>query len=173
MIAAIRYGENTVKGLLSLGFLLRMLRTYDLRFLRWGLSQIAMLSPAAMHALLGYSALVYGLLYGYRTVIAERFQPAKVLALIEQAHVNTLMATPTMIAALLLWRCPSCRTEDGLRHEHRWFRSAVVACRPAREQCGAPGWRGGLSPGVECAGEAPSPDPLFDGWPAGTGLLLA
>jgi len=54
-----------------------------------------------MHALLGYSALIYGLLYGFRVAIADRFHPAKVLALIEREHVNVIMAAPTMIAALL------------------------------------------------------------------------
>ena len=101
IIASVRYGESSIKEMTSARFLLRLLRTYDLRFLKWGFRQHSALSPAAMHALLGYSALVYGLLYGSRVVIADRFNPAKVLALIEQEQVNMLMATPTMVSALL------------------------------------------------------------------------
>ena len=101
MIAAVRYGESTIKESLSFSFLLKLVRTYDMRFLRWGLAHKTVLSPTAMHTLVGYAALIYGLLYGFRVVVAERFHPAKVLALIEREHVNVIMATPTMVAALL------------------------------------------------------------------------
>jgi fatty-acyl-CoA synthase len=101
MIAAVRYGESSIKEALSFSSLLKLIRTYDARFLRWGLAHKTVLSPTAMHTLVGYAALIYGLLYGFRVVVAERFHPAKVLALIEREHVNVIMATPTMVAALL------------------------------------------------------------------------
>jgi len=35
MIAAVMYGESTIKESLSFSFLLKLVRTYDMRFLRW------------------------------------------------------------------------------------------------------------------------------------------
>ena len=139
MIAAVRYGESSIKEMTSTRFLLKLLRTYDLRFLKWGLRQHSALSPAAMHALLGYSALVYGLLYSGRVVIADRFNPAKVLALIEQEHVNMLMATPTMVSALLNSREFSPRKVSSLLY----VAMGAAPCPPelvrrAREMFGCP-----------------------------------
>jgi acyl-CoA synthetase (AMP-forming)/AMP-acid ligase II len=54
-----------------------------------------------MHALLGYSGLLYALLLGTRVVIADRFHPAKVLEIIEKEHVNSVALAPTQVAALL------------------------------------------------------------------------
>ncbi len=103
MIAAVSQGESTFNLPLhvQLWRLVKLTQQYGTRFLRWGLKQPTVLGPAPIHHLLGYSALIYGLLYGYRIVIADRFQPARVLQLIEQEHVNAMIAAPTMVAALL------------------------------------------------------------------------
>jgi fatty-acyl-CoA synthase len=139
IIAAVRYGESSLKEMTSARFLFGLIRKYDLRFLKWGPRQHAALSPAAMHALLGYGALVYGLLYGGRVVIADRFNPAKVLALIEQEHVNMLMATPTMVSALLSSREFSPRKVSSLLY----IAMGAAPCPPelvrrAREMFGCP-----------------------------------
>lgn len=103
MISAVSQGENKFKRpfLVRLWHLLRLMRQYDTRFLRWGLRQSTYLGPSPMHALLGYSALLYGLLYGSRVVITDRFHPTKVLELIEREHITSMTAAPTMVAALL------------------------------------------------------------------------
>lgn len=139
MIAPVRYGESTIKEMTSARFLLRLLRTYDLRFLKWGFRQHSVLSPAAMHALLGYSSLIYGLLLGSRVVIADRFHPGKVLALIEQEQVNMLMTTPTMVAALLNSREFSPRKVSSMLY----VAMGAAPCPPelvrrAREMFGCP-----------------------------------
>lgn len=139
MIAPVRYGESTLKEMTSARFLLRLLRTYDLRFLKWGFRQHSALSPAAMHALLGYSSLIYGLLFGSRVVIADRFHPGKVLALIEQEQVNMLMTTPTMITALLNSREFSPRKVSSMLY----VAMGAAPCPPelvrrAREMFGCP-----------------------------------
>ncbi len=82
-------------------YLLRLTSAYGTHFLRYGLGQLSAIAPAPMHALLGYSAMLYCLMYGFRAVIAERFHPAHVLELIEQEHINGLIASPTMVMALL------------------------------------------------------------------------
>lgn len=139
MIAPVRYGESSMKEMTSARFLLRLLRTYDLRFLKWGFRQHSTLSPAAMHALLGYSSLVYGLLFGSRVVISDRFHPGKVLALIEQEQVNMLMTTPTMVAALLNSREFSPRKVSSMLY----VAMGAAPCPPelvrrAREMFGCP-----------------------------------
>jgi acyl-CoA synthetase (AMP-forming)/AMP-acid ligase II len=103
MISAALQGESSFKWPLplQLWYFGRLMFQYGTRFLRWGFKQYTLLSPSHLHALLGYSALLYGLLYGYRVVIADRFQPAKVLELIEREHVNAVIAAPTMMAVLL------------------------------------------------------------------------
>jgi fatty-acyl-CoA synthase len=73
----------------------------DPRWLKWSTKQGTMMAPAPMHALLGYSATIYSLLYGSRVVVAERFHPARVLELVEKEHVNTIIASPTMVTAIL------------------------------------------------------------------------
>jgi acyl-CoA synthetase (AMP-forming)/AMP-acid ligase II len=85
-------------------------RRYDSRFLRWGLKPYTVLAPAPLYHLLGYGALTYGLLYGYRAVLVERFHPVKVLELIQKEHVNVVMTAPTMVSALL--RVPEIKQYD-------------------------------------------------------------
>lgn len=103
MISAVSQSESTFNLPLHilLWRLVKLTRQYGTRFLRWGLKQYTVLGPSPMHALLGYSALIYGLLYGYRVVIADRFHPSKVLELIEREHVTAMIVAPTMVAALL------------------------------------------------------------------------
>jgi fatty-acyl-CoA synthase len=101
MLEAVLRGESEMRKALSPRTLLRLLMRYGFRYVRWSRAQTTVLSPAAMHALLGYSSLIYGLMYGFRVVIAERFHPGKVLKLIHDEHVNFLLAAPTMVRALL------------------------------------------------------------------------
>ncbi len=125
MISAVSQSESTFKTplLVQLWQLAKLVRQYDARFLRWGLKQPAVLSPSPMHALLGYSALIYGLLYGYRIVIADRFHPAKVLELIEREHVTGMIAAPTMVAALL-------NSQEFPRHDLHSVLSIMMGAAP-------------------------------------------
>jgi fatty-acyl-CoA synthase len=86
---------------MSLQRIIKMVWQYDTRFLKWGRRQKSMMSPSPMHALLGYSGLLYALLLGTRVVIVERFHPGKVLEVIEKEQVNTVALAPTQVAALL------------------------------------------------------------------------
>ncbi len=104
MLSAISTSEERVRESMqqmSLRRLIKMLRQYDARFLKWGRKQKSYMSPSPMHALLGYSGLLYALLLGSRLVIIDRFHPAKVLELVEKEHLNTLALAPTQVAALL------------------------------------------------------------------------
>ncbi len=103
-LSAISTSEERVRESMqqmSLRRLIKMLRQYDARFLKWGRKQKSYMSPSPMHALLGYSGLLYALLLGSRLVIIDRFHPAKVLELVEKEHLNTLALAPTQVAALL------------------------------------------------------------------------
>ncbi len=103
-LSAISTSEERVRESMqqmSLRRLIKMLRQYDSRFLKWGRKQKSYMSPSPMHALLGYSGLLYALLLGSRLVIIDRFHPAKVLELVEKEHLNTLALAPTQVAALL------------------------------------------------------------------------
>ncbi len=104
MLSAISTSEERVRESMqqmSLRRLIKMLRQYDARFLKWGRKQKSYMSPSPMHALLGYSGLLYALLLGSRLVIIDRFHPAKVLELVEKEHLNSLALAPTQVAALL------------------------------------------------------------------------
>jgi fatty-acyl-CoA synthase len=101
MLGAVLRGESGVRTALSPRTLIKLLTQYGFRFVRWSRRQTTLLSPAALHALLGYSALIYGLSYGFRVVLTDRFHPGKVLNLIRDEHVNVLVAAPTMVSALL------------------------------------------------------------------------
>lgn len=101
MLSAVSQGEGRVKAIMHPLNLARMVRQYGLRLVRSGLKQTVMLSPTPMHVLLGYSQLLYGLLFGFRIVVAERFHPGKVLQLVEQQRVSLLTLAPTQLAALL------------------------------------------------------------------------
>ncbi len=103
-LSAISTSEERVRESMqqmSLRRLIKMLRQYDARFLKWGRKQKSYMSPSPMHALLGYSGLLYALLLGSRLVIIDRFHPAKVLELVEKEHLNSLALAPTQVAALL------------------------------------------------------------------------
>jgi acyl-CoA synthetase (AMP-forming)/AMP-acid ligase II len=80
---------------------IKLTREFDWRFFRWGLKPLTVLAPAPMHHLLGYSSLIYGLLYGYHAVIVKRFHPRRMLKIIEKNHVNAVILAPSMVAALL------------------------------------------------------------------------
>mgnify|MGYP001161680178 CR=1 FL=1 len=103
-LSAIATTEERVRETMnnmSLGRLFRMIWDYDTRFLKWGRKQKSYMSPSPMHALLGYSGLLFALLLGSRLVIIDRFHPTKVLELVEKEHLNTLAMAPTQVAALL------------------------------------------------------------------------
>jgi len=103
-LSAIATSEERVRETInnmSLGRLVKMIWDYDMRFLKWGRKQKSYMSPSPMHALLGYSGLLFALLLGSRLVIIDRFHPAKVLELVEKEHLNTLALAPTQVAALL------------------------------------------------------------------------
>jgi acyl-CoA synthetase (AMP-forming)/AMP-acid ligase II len=103
MLTAASQGEDKVNIpiLRKLWDFSRLLLKYDMRYLRWGFKQFTFMVPSAMHTLMGYAGLIYGLLLGHRFVIVDRFHPAKVLELVEREHVTGLGVTPTMVAALL------------------------------------------------------------------------
>ncbi|MGE5137901.1 MAG: class I adenylate-forming enzyme family protein [Rudaea sp.] len=103
MISAVAQSEKSLNEPLHLQIwhLLMLVRQYGRRFLRPGLGQLNLLSVAPLHSLIGYGFCLYGLLYGHHLVIADRFQPARVLELIEQQQVNAMILTPSMLAALL------------------------------------------------------------------------
>ncbi len=103
-LSAIATSEERVRETMhnmSLGRLIKMIWDYDTRFLKWGRKQKSYMSPSPMHALLGYSGLLFALLLGSRLVIIDRFHPSKVLELIEKEQLNTLALAPTQVAALL------------------------------------------------------------------------
>lgn len=79
----------------------QLVRRYGLRFMRLARGQLNTLSFAPLHSLVGYGSILYGLLLGNHIVIADRFQPAHILELVEQHGVNILSVTPTMLVALL------------------------------------------------------------------------
>jgi len=104
MLSAIATSEDRVRENLqnfSLRRLIKLVRQYDWRFIKWGRRQKTYMSPSPMHALLGYSGLLYALLLGSRLVITDRFHPGKVLELVEKEHINTMALAPTQVAALL------------------------------------------------------------------------
>lgn len=103
MLSAVVQSEGRFKMPLPrrLGRLLKLVRRYDSRFLRYGLKQYTYTSAAGLHTLLGYNALVYALMYGFRVVITDRFHPAHVLALIERERITAITLAPTMVMALL------------------------------------------------------------------------
>jgi fatty-acyl-CoA synthase len=78
----------------------RLVQRHGLHMAKYAVAPPTMLSPAPLHALLGYSVLS-GLLGGYRVVLADRFHPARVLELVEQEKVNAIVVAPTMLNALL------------------------------------------------------------------------
>jgi fatty-acyl-CoA synthase len=103
-LSAISTSEERVReqmDKMSLRRVVKMIWQYDARFLKWGRKQKSYMSPSPMHALLGYSGLLYALLLGSRLVIIDRFHPAKVLELVEKEHLNTLALAPTQVSALL------------------------------------------------------------------------
>lgn len=126
MIAAAAQGEYRFKDPLPIKVwnLLRLMRQYDARFIKWGLKQYAMLVPTPMHALIGYGAVLYGVLYGFRTVIAERFHPAHILELIEREHITALTLAPSMVQALI-------HSDEFARRDH----SSVLAINMAAAPC--------------------------------------
>jgi acyl-CoA synthetase (AMP-forming)/AMP-acid ligase II len=103
-LSAIATSEERVRETMnnmSLRRVIKMIWEYDTRFLKWGRKQKSYMSPSPMHALLGYSGLLYSLLLGSRLVMIDRFHPAKVLELVEKEQLNTLVLAPTQVAALL------------------------------------------------------------------------
>ena len=103
-LSAIATSEERVRETMhnmSLRRVIKMIWQYDTRFLKWGRKQKSYMSPSPMHALLGYSGLLYSLLLGSRLVIIDRFHPGKVLELVEKEQLNTLALAPTQVAALL------------------------------------------------------------------------
>jgi fatty-acyl-CoA synthase len=103
------------------------------------LTQMTLISPAPLHALLGYSSLIYGLLYGYHVVVASRFNPALVLELIEREHVTAMIASPTMVHALV--NSPEAERRDA--SSLLYILMAAAPCPPelvrqARETFGCP-----------------------------------
>lgn len=104
MLSAVSTSEERVREMMqhmSLRRLIKMIWQYDTRFLKWGRKQKSMMSPSPMHALLGYSGLLYALILGSRLVIIDRFHPAKVFEIIEKQKINSLALAPTQVAALL------------------------------------------------------------------------
>ena len=81
--------------------LVRILRLYGPRFLRWGSRQQTFLAIAPYHAMAGYSMILHSLLYGYRFILLDRFEPRQVLEIVQREHVNVLSGTPTIFHMLL------------------------------------------------------------------------
>ncbi len=71
-----------------------------------------------------------------------QFSPVATLQAGRQAPQDGKTPNHRRELALLLWRCPVCRTEDSLRHEHPWFRPDVLTCLA----CGT-GWQVRRQPG--------------------------
>lgn len=103
MLSAASQAEDRINSpvLPKLWDFLRLLIKYDSRYLRYGFGQLSYAVPTAMHTLIGYAGLIYGLLLGHRFVIADGFHPVKVLELVEQERIHVLSLTPTMVAAVL------------------------------------------------------------------------
>jgi len=74
---------------------------YGTRFAKYGGRQQTMLTPSPFHAMAGYGLMLNTLLFGYRIVVLPRFDPRRVLELIEKEEVNVLSATPTMYSLML------------------------------------------------------------------------
>jgi acyl-CoA synthetase (AMP-forming)/AMP-acid ligase II len=125
MISAVFQGQDVFRRPLwsRLLLLARLSRRYGSRFVRYGLKQTTLLAPAPLHALLGYSSLIYGLLYGMRVVIADRFNPARVLELIETNRVVAIIVAPTMLHALL-------NSPDFARRDHTSLCHVIVSSAP-------------------------------------------
>jgi len=103
MLSAVAQGEDKINIpiLQKLWDFIRLLIKYGTRYIRYGFKQYSFFVPTAMHSLIGYAGLIYGLLLGHRFVIADRFHPGKVLELVEKERITALTLTPTMMAAVL------------------------------------------------------------------------
>lgn len=102
MVAAVNSQQMPTEPLpLSMWHFLRLILTYGPRFMKLASGQLNTLSMAPLHSLVGYGATLYGLLMGNHVVFADRFQPARILELIERFQINAFGLTPTMLAALL------------------------------------------------------------------------
>ncbi len=104
MIAAVRSQEASASAEplpLQMWHFFQLIRTYGRRFMRLGSGPLTSLSMAPLHTLAGYGSVLYGLLLGNHTVIADRFHPARILELVEKQRINTFAVTPTMLTALL------------------------------------------------------------------------
>jgi acyl-CoA synthetase (AMP-forming)/AMP-acid ligase II len=103
MLSAVAQAEDKINVPIfqKLWDFVRLLIKYDSRYIRYGFKQFSFFVPTAMHSLIGYAGLIYGLLLGHRFIIADRFHPGKVLELIERERITALSLTPTMMAAVL------------------------------------------------------------------------
>lgn len=111
MIAAVRSQEMSAQpSLRQVWNFVKLVRSYGPRFLRLGAGPLTTLSLAPLHTLVGYGAVLYGLLLGNHIVLGDRFHPARLLELVEGQKINTFAVTPTMLAALLA--SPDLKTRD-------------------------------------------------------------
>ena len=103
MLSAVAQSEDRINSpiFMKLWKFLRLLIKYDTRYIRYGFKPFTFLVPTAMHTLIGYAGLIYGLLLGHRFMIIDRFHPGKVLEVVEKERVSALSLTPTMMAAVL------------------------------------------------------------------------
>lgn len=102
MLAAVSSQQSSAEPMLvQLWHFSKLVRAYGTRFLKLMSGELTTLSLAPLHSLVGYGTTLYGLILGHHVVIADRFQPARILELIEQQRINAFSLTPTMLAAVL------------------------------------------------------------------------
>jgi fatty-acyl-CoA synthase len=102
MIAAVGSQQMAAERVpMQMWHFFQLVRTHGRRFLRLASGPLTTLSLAPLHSLVGYGAILYGLLLGNHIVIADRFHPARLLELVEHHRINAFNLTPTMLAAVL------------------------------------------------------------------------
>ncbi len=79
----------------------RLIIKYKLRDPGAVFRQITSMSPAPFHLLLGFGPLFGALFMGSRFVVCDGYHPGRILELIEKERVGFLIASPTMLLALL------------------------------------------------------------------------